>query len=81
MVGLLNSRWKGRSAAEKELSVLDGCVLNTLGCKSGCSTTGRERVIQELHEIHVPTRHYKNEKLSKKPCVWASLNADLEANV
>ena len=30
---------------------------------------GRERVIQELHEIHVPTRHCKDERLGKNPCV------------
>ena len=51
---LANSGAKGRSAAEleeKELSVVDGCVL--WGARVIVPPPGRQQVIHELHKIHV----------------------------
>ena len=79
MVGFLKIV-KGRSAAQLEEARVEcaGCLC-TLGCKSGCSTPGRERVIQELREIHVHVHSsIANMKSLARSCVWwASLDADL----
>ena len=82
MVGLLKSPIIGgvqQNWRRQELSVLDGCVL--WGARVVVLPPGRERVIQELCEIHVHPDIGRMKRLARSRVWWASLNGDLEAKV
>ena len=57
------------------MSVLDGSVL--WGATVDVSPPGRERVIQELHEIHPGIARMKS--LARNSVWWPSMDADKEA--
>ena len=68
--GWLSQESKGgvqQNWRRQELSVLDGCVL--WGARVVVPPPGRERVIQELCEIHVHSDIANMKKLGKKLCV------------
>ena len=74
------SRAKGgvqQNWRRQELSVLDGCVL--WGARVVVPPPGRERVIQELRELHPGIARMKS--LARSSVWWLSMDADLEAKV
>ena len=73
----------GRSAAELEEAIVE-CAgwLCTLGCKSGCSTTRKRASNPGTVQDTCTPRHWKDEKVGKKPCVAGEPQiGDLEAKV
>ena len=60
----------------QELGVQDVCVL--WGARVVIPPPGRERVIQELREIHVHSGIAKMKSLARSCVWWVSLDADLE---
>ena len=59
------------------MSVLDGCVL--WNAQVVVRPPGRERIIQELCEIHVHQGIARMKSLARSRVWWASLDANLEA--
>ena len=70
-MGGVQQNWR-----RQELGVQDVCVL--WGARVVVPPPGRERVIQELHEIHVHSGIAKMKSLARSCVWWASLDADLE---
>ena len=65
-----------QNSRRQELGVQDVCV--QWGARVVVPPPGRERVIQELHEIHVHSGTAKMKSLARSCVWWASLDAELE---